>query len=92
MEEAEYQQRAAELALRLARPDIRQVQPTPQQNCPGRCHNAPSQIPTSCCRPSIVLPSCVPVDDRMQQWEQHAHVVHAHHDASNVAISKALRP
>jgi hypothetical protein len=29
MEEAEYQQRAAELALRLARPDIRQVQPAP---------------------------------------------------------------
>ena len=39
MEEAEYQQRAAELALRLARPDIRQVQPTLQQDCHGSCQH-----------------------------------------------------
>lgn len=75
MEEAEYQQRAAELALRLARPDIRQVQPTPQRIAQDAVTMF-SLITYILLQTEHSLSSSLfPVDNRLQRQKRHDHVV-----------------
>lgn len=61
MEEAEYQQRAAELALRLAQPDIRQVRPPAVR--------LPRKLSVCCCRKPCVI-SCVTLQTTAKQMRK----------------------